>query len=548
MQPASHLTFSSFAFWMALCEALRNSKRSNPPQPSTGAQIHWDGGLSGTGLVGSTEAVQKGRASDYGLLRLIQRLAAHTLASGVKIQLRWIPSERNAADAGSRAWEPWSSKEHAPRAKVAYREGHLSSKEEDRGFHQDGVGEGQRSYGCTRPELGDHGDYRAEEAKEVAFSSEGGSGKRAGAAWDRCLLKATQKKREKARARQRKFAKKLRASLGGHGLLEMASVKEATRKDYLNKLRGFYDFVSFHALSIQDEAGLDAALCDYGDVLYLDGESCNFGQKLLASLEFVRPEAARAGKLQLPRFKKSLKGWRRLAPTQTRLPMPEFLKSSISGILIHFGKREMALFNEVGFSTYARPGELLRMKAVDFVGYNRDFQYSVLVVAPFERGEESKAGVYDETLILDNVRAPWLESTLHSHVQQRLKQGEDADLWSFSAAQYLSSWREAVNLLQIGDVASSPYQNRHGGASRDHLMKLRSVQAIQRRGRWAVDSSARVYDKPGRLQQVINKYSDLLQEFGEQVRTRFPVLYQSGSCRLPKSVTRALAKQRGKAS
>ena len=364
----------------------------------------------------------------------------------------------------------------------------------------------------------------------------------------RCLLKATQKKREKARARQRKFAKKLRASLGGHGLLEMASVKEATRKDYLNKLRGFYDFVSFHALSIQDEAGLDAALCDYGDVLYLDGESCNFGQKLLASLEFVRPEAARAGKLQLPRFKKSLKGWRRLAPTQTRLPMPEFLKSSISGILIHFGKREMALFNEVGFSTYARPGELLRMKAVDFVGYNRDFQYSVLVVAPFERGEESKAGVYDETLILDNVRAPWLESTLHSHVQQRLKQGEDADLWSFSAAQYLSSWREVVNLLQIGDVASSPYQNRHGGASRDHWMKLRSVQAIQRRGRWAVDSSARVYDKPGRLQQVINKYSDLLQEFGEQVRTRFPVLYQSGSCRLPKSVTRALAKQRGKAS
>ena len=182
---------------MALCEALRNSKRSNPPQPSTGAQIHWDGGLSGTGLVGSTEAVQKGRASDYGLLRLIQRLAAHTLASGVKIQLRWIPSERNAADTGSRAWEPWSSKEHAPRAKVAYREGHLSSKEEDRGFHQDGVGEGQRSYGCTRPELGDHGDYRAEEAKEVAFSSGGGSGKRAGAAWDQMLVEGyTEEERE----------------------------------------------------------------------------------------------------------------------------------------------------------------------------------------------------------------------------------------------------------------------------------------------------------------------------------------------------------------
>ena len=36
------------------------------------------------------------------------------------------------------------------------------------------------------------------------------------------------------------------------------------------------------------------------------------------------------------------------------------------------------------------------------------------------------------------------------------------------------------------------------GASRDHLLKLRSVAQIQRRGRWATDTSARIYDKPGR--------------------------------------------------
>ena len=59
----------------------------------------------------------------------------------------------------------------------------------------------------------------------------------------------------------------------------------------------------------------------------------------------------------------------------------------------------MALFNEVAFSTYARPGELFRMKAADFVPRNRDYNHSVLVVAPFERGEGSKAGVFDEVLI-----------------------------------------------------------------------------------------------------------------------------------------------------
>ena len=58
-----------------------------------------------------------------------------------------------------------------------------------------------------------------------------------------------------------------------------------------------------------------------------------------------------------------------------------------------------------------------------------------------------------------------------------------------------------MQILEVQDVAHSPYQNRHGGASRDMLLKLRSVQAINRRGRWATDVSARIYSKPGKFQQ-----------------------------------------------
>ena len=111
-------------------------------------------------------------------------------------------------------------------------------------------------------------------------------------------------------------------------------------------------------------------------------------------------------------------------------------------------------------------------------------------------------------------------------------------MWSFTAAKYLQVWRLCAEALGIQDLAVSPYQNRHGGASRDHLLKLRSVQAIQRRGRWAVDSSARIYDKPGRLQQMINKYSDRWEAFGERVRRDFFQCYQDGSCRVPVELRR----------
>ena len=144
----------------------------------------------------------------------------------------------------------------------------------------------------------------------------------------------------------------------------------------------------------------------------------------------------------------------------------------------------MALYNEVTFSTYARSGEMLRVLAPDVVANNKDFERAVIILGPLERGESSKVGIYDETLILDDTRAPWLGGVLLQHAAQRSRQlGEEAMLWDFTAAKYLKVWRSAVEALGVEGIAQSPYQNRHGGASRDHLKKLRSIPAIQRRGR-----------------------------------------------------------------
>lgn len=55
--------------------------------------------------LGVVLACQKGRCSSYPLLRIIRRIAAHSLAAGLKIYVRWVPSEFNVADGPSRAWE-----------------------------------------------------------------------------------------------------------------------------------------------------------------------------------------------------------------------------------------------------------------------------------------------------------------------------------------------------------------------------------------------------------------------------------------------------------
>ena len=201
----------------------------------------------------------------------------------------------------------------------------------------------------------------------------------------------------------------------------------------------------------------------------------------------------------------------------------------------------MSLFNEVTFSTYCRPGELLRVQAADIAEKNSSFQHSVIILSPFERGEASKAGIYDEVLILDDQRMQCLGNILVAEAKSALRKGGDeAALCDFTAAQYLKVWRAAVAVLCIEDIVASPYQNRHGGTSRDHLMKLRSVQAIQRRGRWAVDSSARIYDKPGRLQQTINKHWHRLQAFGEQMRSQYQDFFYGKKAPMPAQIAKQI--------
>ncbi|CAK9091403.1 Protease PrsW (Protease responsible for activating sigma-W) [Durusdinium trenchii] len=352
-------------------------------------------------------ALQKGRCHNYGLLRVIRRISAHALATGQRFHIRWLASELNVADKGSRQWESERRAEDFEKRKAPKRGAN---------FFQD------RGCACKPEDAKPFSGGRPKEEEEsVTFEGE-------------------------------------------RTILEIHSVKEPQRKEYSRRLEEFYNFVAFHNLSIRTEGELDIAMCDYADELFLDGEGCHVGEKLKAALEYERPEGIRSGQLMLPRFKRAMKGWRKLAPQQTRLPMMEFLKSCISGLMMDMGEREMSLFNETSFSTYARPGELLRLRPVDVVPRAPGHNFDVLILNPIERGETSKAGIFDETLILDDSRAPWLGELLNQLAARRSKEvGEGGQLWPFTARKYLETWRQCVRALEVEDVAETPYQNRHGG-------------------------------------------------------------------------------------
>jgi len=353
-------------------------------------------------------------------------------------------------------------------------------------------------------------------------------------------------RRTRALRRQAEHVKKLRAAVGEAGVLETKSVRKPSRDDYQRRLRELWAFVARHRLPHKSREDLDKCLVDFCDFLFLDGGGSDEGGKLKAALEMYRLEFCRDGRLSLPRFARTLRGWKKAAPQRSRKTLPEELLYAIAGTMIHRKRQQMALLAVLLFSAYLRPCEGYRLQTCDVVPPVKDSATPArdftVILAPFEREEATKAGAYDESVVLDSRREDFLGELSGALAEQRQAAAGDpleaVPLWSFTARAFLEEWRAAVQQLRVGDLVESPYQCRHGGPSRDRLMKLRSLLAVKKRGRWAADSSVRVYEQSGRVQETLHKLSPELVLFGNSVRENFGRLFRGGMALAPPAVTR----------
>ena len=119
--------------------------------------------------LGVVLSMQKGRAANYGLLRIIRRVSAHLLASGIRLSCRWLPSEWNLADEASRFWEDERRREEGQ-----------AKKEKSRGFHPCSSArlqpENDESFG------GEAGEQTKEE-KQIKIAAQGPGAGHAPGSW-----------------------------------------------------------------------------------------------------------------------------------------------------------------------------------------------------------------------------------------------------------------------------------------------------------------------------------------------------------------------------
>ena len=348
------------------------------------------------------------------------------------------------------------------------------------------------------------------------------------------LLAPTVAKRLSA-AQQRAIRAQRRRTLGRSGrmanltLLESHAVKEPTEEAYLKAVTAFVAYASALLLDWKTTSQLDAVLVVYFTEMFLEGYNVEAGAYLLAGLNHFLPAVLDgAGQRVLPRCHRALKGWRKLAPPQMRLPMPRAAVLAIAGYLASTGRAPMAVWVALTFVCYLRPTECQALLGQHIIppapAAGAEYQCWGILINDRDLGIPGKTGILDGSVIID--MDDWLIPCLAA---LRASRPPGHRLWEFEMPMLRRAFEEAVAVLGLGHISQHIYSLRHGGASDDLLQRRRSIDMVQRRGGWKTATSLRRYAKETRLLAELQKVPAGTLEFGRAVQDNFATVVAHGA-------------------
>ena len=162
-----------------------------------------------------------------------------------------------------------------------------------------------------------------------------------------------------------------------------------------------------------------------------------------------------------------------------------------------------------------RPGKLLSLCRDSFLPPRAGSDQWAILLYPQHRPARSKTATSDDTILLDSPRTPWFKRLIAAVAGTTTEKAFPLEYIEFASQVSQAAQKIGVHLV--------PYQARHSGASIDAANGIRSIQAIQKRGRWASKRSVLRYEKAGRLQDTWRDLSagqkDHFRRCAESLRT-----------------------------
>ena len=293
-------------------------------------------------------------------------------------------------------------------------------------------------------------------------------------------------------------------------LLERVTVKSSTERSYEDAMTKLLEFCNLHDRRLVEDSEVDEEIVRYFNDLFGKGKPAHEGEVCMAALMHFVSRFSKMGEARLPRAWRALKGWRRRAPSRSRIAYPLPVWAGIIWALCLGGHWSMGAYLLWLITTYNRPSEPLAVLRRDLFrpmsGVSQDW---TVLLWPEERDGRSKVLGSDDSLSLNNKIVPWF-----TEVVAALADGpEEERIFNFSYAEFSKEFTRARRKLRIKRLV--PYQARHSGASIDLCNHYRSIAEVKSRGRWASEKSMLRYNKAAKLAQSMKPFDRRQLEFFE---------------------------------
>ena len=327
-------------------------------------------------------------------------------------------------------------------------------------------------------------------------------------------------------------ARQLATQIPGRSFLESAAVLPATARSYRRFTEAFLEWMVSHSLDFACAEELDDHVTNYLGEAFFKGMSSSDAAKTVAGIQHHFPKVQRLGSWQIPRTRRVLKAWAKLAPARQRLPLPWICLCALLGWFLAHGHVDGALHLMVQFRTYMRPGvsDALRASQLVAPAPSAGTSYSLwgFNLYPSELQQPGKTGTLDEAIIYDT--EPWVHKLFVILLQ---RSDPESPLWPLRGAALVELFARAAAHLGLQELAPCRYALRHGGASEDLLQRRRSHLEVKRRGGWRTDASLKRYGKESKLLSELRKVPPSTVEFGRTVDARLQEFFEQPGLVVP---------------
>ena len=279
-----------------------------------------------------------------------------------------------------------------------------------------------------------------------------------------------------------------------------------------------------------DTEYMDDVLASFLDAAFWAGEHSATGKRVMSALGWALPQFSRWGMARLPRTRQSALAAERRSQLAVRLPLPRPIMCAVIMTMAYLLRAnglplDMALAVWVGVHCYLRPGEIARLQWKWLVlGVGTELGQASVVLHPVEESRSSKTGEYDETVIIDDAGIV--------NAIRAMKKAQPRGPLVVHPPSMWEKFEEAIQLLGVDrDLGPQvPYVVRHSGAAADAWNGVRTLDAIQARGRWKSATSVRRYAKGGRIAHQMSSCSAPLQSFALKCASQLAMVFRG---RLP---------------